>query len=100
MPDRAGVGTTQTGGICGAATAASDASSTLALASPAQGAPRSRGQAALLQQACQENVAGFERTYRLTFYASLIALVLGAFLPGWPLRWRGRQMTGASVASH
>ena len=94
------VGTTQMGGICGAATAASDASSTLALASPAQGAPRSRGQAALLQQACQENVAGFERTYQLTFYASLIALVLGAFLPGWPLRWRGRQMTGAPVTSH
>jgi hypothetical protein len=93
-------GTTQTGGICGAATAASDTSSTLALASQEPGATWSHGQAALLQQACQENVAGFERTYRITFYASLIALVLGAFLPGWPLQWRGRQMTGASAASH
>jgi len=63
-------------------------SSTSAMASRT-GATWSRGQAALLQQACQENVAGFERTYRLTFYASLIALVLGAFLPGWPLRCVG-----------
>lgn len=86
---------TRTGGICGAAAAGSDTSSTLGLASLAQEAAMEPGQAALLQQACRENVAGFERTYRLTFYASLVALVLGAFLPGWPLKWRGRQMTGA-----
>ena len=95
-----GMGTKQTGGICGAAAAASDASSALAIVSQEPATTWSHEQVALLQQACQENVTGFERAYRLTFYASLVALVLGAFLPGWPLRWRGRQMTGAPVASH
>lgn len=46
---------------------------------------------ALLQQACRENVAGFERAYRLTFYAAFIALGLGLLLPGWPFKWHGRQ---------
>jgi EmrB/QacA subfamily drug resistance transporter len=44
----------------------------------------------LQQQACTENMAGFDRTYKLTFYASLVALLLGMFLPGWPFKWRGR----------
>jgi EmrB/QacA subfamily drug resistance transporter len=57
-------------------------------------------EAGLVQRACDENIAGFERTYRLTFYASLLATLLGAFLPGWPLRWGGRQMMGAPVVSH
>ncbi len=45
---------------------------------------------ASLQQACDENIQGFELTYRITFYASLLALIIGAFLPGWPARWGGR----------
>ena len=45
---------------------------------------------ALRQQACEENMKGFDRAYRFTFYASLVALVLGAFLPGWPFKWSGR----------
>jgi EmrB/QacA subfamily drug resistance transporter len=48
----------------------------------------------LVQRACQENIAGFERTYQITFYAALIALLLGLLVPGWPGRWAGRQMTG------
>jgi EmrB/QacA subfamily drug resistance transporter len=44
----------------------------------------------LRQRACDENVAGFERTYRITFYAAMIALVLGMMLPGWPKKWTGR----------
>jgi DHA2 family multidrug resistance protein len=43
-----------------------------------------------IQQACSEYVAGFEATYKLTFYFALIAMVIGAFLPGWPLKWAGR----------
>ena len=43
-----------------------------------------------LQQACDENIQGFEKTYRITFYASLLALIIGAFLPGWPAKWLGR----------
>lgn len=44
----------------------------------------------VLERACSEFVRGFETTYRLTFYCSLLALLLGAALPGWPLRWAGR----------
>lgn len=43
-----------------------------------------------LQEACQENIEGFELTYRITFFASVAALIIGAFLPGWPGKWAGR----------
>lgn len=39
---------------------------------------------------CNEYILGFERAYKLTFYAAILAMILGAFLPGWPLRWEGR----------
>ncbi len=38
----------------------------------------------VLRRACNENLAGPERAYRFTFYASLVAFLLGLFLPGWP----------------
>lgn len=53
----------------------------------------------LVRQACEETVAGFEKTYLLTFAASLLALVLGAFLPGWPLKWAGRRPHDAPQAA-
>ena len=43
-----------------------------------------------LQKACDENLIGFERTYLFTFFASLVALLISLFLPGWPARWAGR----------
>ena len=46
-----------------------------------------------LQQACTENMQGFEAVYRITFYASIGALILGLFLPGWPAKWAGRGAT-------
>ncbi len=45
---------------------------------------------ARLDNACVENIRGFENTYRITFYASIVALILGLFLPGWPGKWLGR----------
>ena len=36
---------------------------------------------------------GFEAAYRITFFASLGALALAAFLPGWPAKWGGRGST-------
>ena len=36
-------------------------------------------------------VRGFEAAYRLTFWFSLLALALGALLPGWPGGWGGRE---------
>jgi EmrB/QacA subfamily drug resistance transporter len=43
-----------------------------------------------LNTACQESMQGFESAYRLTFFFSIGALIVGAFLPGWPGRWGGR----------
>ena len=56
-----------------------------------------------LDQVCAENISGFERTYRITFYAAVVALIIGAFLPGWPGRWLGRgsfQSSPAAVGGH
>ncbi|HNP73363.1 MAG TPA: DHA2 family efflux MFS transporter permease subunit [Kouleothrix sp.] len=47
-----------------------------------------------VQQACRENLVGFERTYLLTFYVALAAVVIGLFMPGWPFRWAGRGAAG------
>jgi DHA2 family multidrug resistance protein len=49
------------------------------------------GSAALLAQACQENIAGFKDAYKITFYAAIAALVMGILLPGWPFKWAGRR---------
>lgn len=46
-----------------------------------------------LQRSCEENMRGFEAAYRITFYASIGALILGLFLPGWPAKWGGRGST-------
>ena len=43
-----------------------------------------------LQAACNQSVQGFENAYRITFFAAIGALILGAFLPGWPRKWGGR----------
>jgi EmrB/QacA subfamily drug resistance transporter len=65
---------------------------------PAPALPPNIG--ALLQKACQENVAGFERAYTITFIAAFLALILGAMLPGWPRKWGGRRMADAPAAIH
>ena len=51
-----------------------------------------------VQQACGEYLLGFERAYHFTFYAALLAVLVGAFLPGWPLRWAGRGALGTPPA--
>jgi len=58
--------------------------------------PTARGQAQQsVQTACQEYLNGFESAYRLTFYFALLALTIGAFMPGWPRAWAGRGGLGA-----
>lgn len=57
--------------------------------------------AAGLQAACDQSMQGFEAAYRVTFYASLGALALALFLPGWPAKWGGRGSTqGPRVSTH
>lgn len=46
-----------------------------------------------LAAACAQSIQGFENAYRITFFAAIGALILGAFLPGWPGRWGGRGST-------
>ncbi len=51
-----------------------------------------------LEVACDASVKGFENSYRLTFFAAIGALIVGAFLPGWPGKWGGRGSMQAPVA--
>ncbi|MBK9925876.1 MAG: DHA2 family efflux MFS transporter permease subunit [Anaerolineales bacterium] len=54
-----------------------------------------------LKLACDSGMKGFEDAYRLTFFASIAALIVGAFLPGWPGKWGGRgSMQGAVPGGH
>ncbi len=50
-----------------------------------------------LNLACSQSMQGFEAAYRLTFYASIGALLLAFFLPGLPGRWGGRGSTQTSL---
>src|SRR5689334_15361663 len=51
-----------------------------------------------IQQACNVSMGGFEKAYRFTFFASIGALIIGAFLPGWPGKWGGRGSMQTPVA--
>ena len=43
-----------------------------------------------LKDVCDQSMKGFEATYLITFFAAIGALLLSAFLPGWPGKWSGR----------
>ena len=47
--------------------------------------------APVLGEACRENIAGFEQAYRITFFAAILAFLIGLLLPGWPFKWAGRR---------
>jgi EmrB/QacA subfamily drug resistance transporter len=53
--------------------------------------------APLLGEACRENIAGFEQAYRITFYAAILAFLIGLLLPGWPFKWAGRRAADGPV---
>lgn len=50
-----------------------------------------------LKLACDQSLQGFDAAYRITFFASLGALLLAVFLPGWPAKWGGRGSTQSSM---
>jgi len=52
-----------------------------------------------LQTACAQSIRGFENAYRITFFAAIGALILGALLPGWPGKWSGRGSPGSMPAA-
>jgi len=49
----------------------------------------------VMHRGCTENLRGLSGAYKVTFYASLAALLMGSLLPGWPGRWRGRDTNTA-----
>jgi hypothetical protein len=59
------------------------------LASPSAAAAKAKI-LSTLKVACAQSIKGFETAYRLTFFASIGALILGGLLPGWPGKWGGR----------
>ncbi len=66
--------------------------------SSASAAPAGVPTQALITQACNESVKGYEQAYTLTFYFALLAMALGFLLPGWPLKWQGRRESSRSAA--
>ena len=67
----------------------------------AKAAEAKAGILSTLRLACEQSVHGFENAYLLTFFASIGALILGAFLPGWPGKWGGRTSAqGAMPGGH
>jgi EmrB/QacA subfamily drug resistance transporter len=50
-----------------------------------------------LRAFCSEYTQGFANTYMFTFYASLVAIALGATLPGWPGKIVRRQEAPSEV---
>lgn len=70
------------------------------LSGPAAGAAKTQILSDL-RVACEQSMQGFENAYRLTFFAAIGALIIGAFLPGWPGKWGGRgSMQGAAPGGH
>ncbi len=51
------------------------------------------------QQACDQYLSGLERAYRYTFYFAIAAVIVSAFLPGWPFAWEGRGAQSESGAA-
>jgi DHA2 family multidrug resistance protein len=51
-----------------------------------------------LKLGCDSGMNGFKDSYRITFFAAIAALIVGAFLPGWPAKWGGRGSTQAPAA--
>jgi len=79
---------------------ASSASAASAQPAPQASAPPSVPPANLLARACAENISGFERAYKITFFAATLALLFGLLLPGWPAKWVGRGAVETPAMSH
>jgi len=83
-------GICETPGVPAEANLPPDAAASLASLSKSAAAQAKARILDTLRNACGQSVRGFENAYRITFFASIGALILGAFLPGWPGKWGGR----------
>jgi len=66
------------------------ASTQIASLSTAMAATAKQKILSTLDAVCQQSMQGFENAYRLTFFFSIGALIIGSLLPGWPGKWGGR----------
>ena len=99
-PSAARFGVCETPGVRAADNIPPGASASLAALPPSAAATAKAQLRGVLQQACDETMRGFEAAYRITFYASIGALILAAFLPGWPGKWSGRESAQIPSGGH
>jgi DHA2 family multidrug resistance protein len=94
-------GACETPGVAASDNLPPGAAETLASLAPSAAAAAKAKIVASLQAVCSQSMAGFESAYRLTFFASIGALILALFLPGWPGKWSGRgSMQGPVAGGH
>ena len=86
-------GVCETPGVAAADNLPPGAAASLAALSPQAAGAAKLKIAAGLQNVCDQSMQGFENAYRITFFASIGALILSIFLPGWPGKWGGRGST-------
>jgi hypothetical protein len=68
---------------------------------PAAAQPAAKSQViTMLKTACDQSMSGFEADYKITFYASILALIMSLFLPGWPGKWSGRGAAPVPAGGH
>ncbi len=90
-------GVCETPGVSPEANLPPGTEASLASLSPTMAAAAKKQISSVLQAACSQSVKGFENAYRVTFFAAIGALFLGAFLPGWPGKWGGRGSTQGAM---
>jgi len=93
-------GVCETPGVAAGDNLPPSSAATLA-ALPSQNQVTAKGKIiATLQEVCHQSMKGFETAYLVTFFASIGALLLSAFLPGWPGKWSGRDGVQATGGGH
>ena len=101
LPASQRFGACETPGVAAGDNLPPGAAQTLAALKPEAAAAAKTKILASLQTVCSQSMAGFEAAYRLTFFASIGALLLALFLPGWPAKWSGRaSMQGPIAGGH
>lgn len=94
-------GACETPGVNAADNLPPGTNASLATLSPQAAAAAKAKILAGLQLVCDQSMQGFQASYRLTFYASIGALLISIFLPGWPAKWSGRgSMMAAGPGGH
>jgi EmrB/QacA subfamily drug resistance transporter len=94
-------GACETPGVAAADNLPPGATESLASLTPSAAAAAKKQLLADLQDVCGQSTQGFAAAFRLTFSASIGALLISFLLPGWPAKWKGRaSMQGLLAGGH